>query len=299
MASYTFTPEAYHVYNEFDKQGLLLDLPRLEEEFNPAYKQRLFDVFVNRSDSTYRGLINGITRRLGLRIIDCMSIVPRTDSDENPLLPMPAVVFEETKCYLYRNYSTGDLLLTLDRWEQSGGVWDLLELADSINATGYFTATILEGATSGDRSLTIFDQSSVGSILHEDITGQGVRIVLENKNLIEGTVTVDSPTLTRKVQNQSQLVYGGDYLIDLENGIIFTVSATSPGSYIRYQYRNDEFVAQSSPVILHNLQSDDFKTKMFEQVTVEDGDLTNGRPTPLGADIINELLSVYPTNWGV
>jgi len=297
VANYTGTPVCYAVYNIFDKQGLLLDLPRLEEEFNPAYKQRLFDVFVNRSDSTHRGLINGITRRLGLKIIDCMKIIPRTDIDGISLLSMPAVVFEETKCYLYSNYSTGELLATLDRWEASDNAWSLEGLAEEINDTGYFTATILDDAVDEDRSLTIFDQSSIGLVTQEDITGQGIRVILEHNNLIEGTVAVRSPTLTRKVQTQVQLVNSGDYLVNLEDGIIFSVAAPSPGSFVRYQYRDDEFIAQSSPVILHNLQSDDFKTKMFEQIAIEGGQV-DGRPTAFGADVISELLSVYGTHWG-
>jgi len=298
VTRYTLTPVVHHVFNEFDKQGLLLDLPRLEEEHNVEYKQRLFDVFVNRSDSTHRGLINGITRRLGLRIINCMQIVPRTDDDGNILLPMPAVVFDETKCYLYNDYRTGDLLATFDRWEKSSGTWDLLGLADRINTTGYYTATILEDAVDGDRSMTIFNQSSIGLVPYENISGKGSRIVLENSNLIEGSVMVRGQNMTRRVENEEDLRYSGDYLVNLEDGIIYTVGAPSAGSSVRYQYRDDEFVALASPVILHNLQSDDFKTKMFEPVDTGDDIYSNGRPTALGADIINELLSVYATNWG-
>ena len=297
MASYVLTPTAYHVFNEFDKQGLLLDLPRLEEERNFEYKQRLMDVFVHRSDSTHQGLINGITRRLGLKIIDCMSIVPVVDGDGAPLLAMPGVVFKETKCYLYSDYRTKELLTTIDRWDIDGGAWDLLNLANRINETTYFIATLLDDAVDGDRAMTVFDQSSIKIIDWEDIGGKGSRIVLDNNNLIEGTITISSPNLTRRVQVDTDLTQDGDYYIDVENGIIFSVGAPVSGSAVRYMCRDDNFVAQASPVILHNLQSDDFKTKMFEQIQSEDG-LVNGRPNAFGADIINELLSVYPTNWG-
>lgn len=297
MANYTLTPVAYHVFNELDKQGILLDLPRLEEERNHEYKQRLMDVFVHRSDSTHMGLIHGITRRLGLKIINCMRIVPVLDGSGVPVLPMPAVVFKETKCYLYSDYRTKTLLTTIDRWERSEDAWDLLGLMNKINNTACFVATILDDAVDGDRSMTIFDQSSIRIVEREEIGGKGSRIVLDYGNLISGSVTVSSPNLTRRVQLEEDLVHSGDYLVDMENGIIFSTAAPISGSAVRYMSRNDEFIVQSSPVILHNLQSDDFKTKMFEQVQSDDG-MVNGRPNALGADIINELLSVYATNWG-
>jgi hypothetical protein len=37
---------------------------------------------------------------------------------------------------------------------------------------------------------------------------------------------------------------------------------------------------------------------MFEQELDDDGTYSNSVPTLLGADIINELLSVFSTSWG-
>jgi len=50
-----------------DEHGLLLDTERILEESLHAYKLRLLDVNANRANSTYNGLINGITRELGLQ----------------------------------------------------------------------------------------------------------------------------------------------------------------------------------------------------------------------------------------
>ena len=60
---------------------------------------------------------------------------------------------------------------------------------------------------------------------------------------------------------------------------------------------NDTYRVLSSPVIIHNIQSEDFRTKMFEQMTLN-GVITNGAVTPLGAELINELLSVFPAGYG-
>lgn len=57
----------HHVWNFFDEFGLLLDTPRLPEEVNAKYKERLLDVFKNESNSTRTGLVNGIAREVGIR----------------------------------------------------------------------------------------------------------------------------------------------------------------------------------------------------------------------------------------
>jgi len=62
----TKTPEIYNVWNAFDELGLLLSLQRNPGEKNVGYKARLEDVGVNPGNSTYTGLINGISRELGV-----------------------------------------------------------------------------------------------------------------------------------------------------------------------------------------------------------------------------------------
>jgi hypothetical protein len=59
-------PQIYNVWNCFDEFGLLLGLPRIPGEKNRAYKARLLDVYVHPANSTYQGLINGISRELGI-----------------------------------------------------------------------------------------------------------------------------------------------------------------------------------------------------------------------------------------
>ena len=55
------------VWNFFDEFGLLLSTPRLGYESNEDYKLRLLDVFIHPSNTTKIGLLNGISRELGLR----------------------------------------------------------------------------------------------------------------------------------------------------------------------------------------------------------------------------------------
>ena len=107
MAILTLIPEAHKVYNELDKFGLLLGLERLENEKNAAYKRRLLDVFVNRAGSTYRGLVNGITRELGLDIFEAFTIEPkRSPSTGNTIGSNPVVIFNETRCRVFSDYTS-------------------------------------------------------------------------------------------------------------------------------------------------------------------------------------------------
>lgn len=287
MARTTYTPQIWTVFNEFDRHGLLLGLKRLKEERNASYKWRLLDVFVRRANSTYLGLIYGVTRELGLEVTEALQIIP--DSS----LAFPAVVFKDTKCTLYSNYITETVIEEFDRFEVDGGSFTIQELVDNINATGLFTATILD-SIAGDRAMTIFNQTSLEQIVAEELSGKGSRIKLDHENLVENTVSISSANLIERVQSELELTSAGRYYIDLEHGIILTTVAPEPGSAIRYKWRNDNFIVSASPVIIHNLQSEGFKPKIFEQLDDE----TYGLPTTLGADQINELLSVFPAGWG-
>ena len=113
----TYTPSLHQVWNELDEFGLLLDLPRIEGERNPSYKQRLFDVFVNRASSSYRGLINGITRELGLSLYHAMTVTPVLNPDGTTIGTNPAISFDETRCYVYSDWtdSSSGLVDTIDR----------------------------------------------------------------------------------------------------------------------------------------------------------------------------------------
>lgn len=57
----------HHVWNFFDEFGMLVDCKRLQGEVNYDYKNRILDVFRNVSNSSRKGLLNGIARELGMR----------------------------------------------------------------------------------------------------------------------------------------------------------------------------------------------------------------------------------------
>lgn len=299
MVQYTFTPQSNSVFNELDQLGLLLGLPRLEDEKNHSYKARLMDVFVNRASSTYRGLINGITRELGYSIFDAISIVTNRDSADRAIGTYSAVVFSDIYCTIYSNYLDGDkgIYRQIDRMDPYGEGYSLRELVAAINEGPYFTATVIEGVDASRRSMNIFNQSTVQLVTNEDINKAGSVVKLANEDLLPDSVAVRSDTLTSRVSNQVDLRNSGQYYLDYDKGIIYSYSSPSPGSVIRYKYRDENYTTLASPVILHSLQSEEFQKKMFEQVFTED-EYVHGLPTELGADLINELMSIFASSFG-
>lgn len=290
-----FNPIPHQIFNEIDQHGLLLGLKRLKNERNPEFKKRILDVMVHRAGSTYLNLIYGITRELGLQIQDTLIINVLLDGNGIPLGgAAPAVVFQDTKCYLYSDYSDLTLLATLDRFD-STETFTLTQLKTDIEATGAFEVEILTNPN--QRAMTLFNQSSANIVYQEDISDKGNKIKLAHSNLIFGTATIESPNLI-VLANSATNLKSGEYFIDLQAGIIYSAQIPAPGSRIRYQYLSWENTFQSSPIIIHDLQSLDFKTKLFETVVNNNNETSLGKATILGGEIINELLSLYPTNYG-
>lgn len=56
----------HHIWNVFDEFGMLLGVYRLPGERNEGFKNRILDVFKNPGGSTKQGLINGLSRELGI-----------------------------------------------------------------------------------------------------------------------------------------------------------------------------------------------------------------------------------------
>jgi hypothetical protein len=299
MTEYILSPVENPVFNPLDSLGLLLGTPRLEHETNIIYKQRLLDVFVHRSNSSYLGLIYGITREFGLSLYEAITIVPVMNGDV-PLGNNPAVLFEETKCYIYSDITNEDsgLISTLDRFDANGGYFTLNELITGINNSGYFTATLRSGVDGTRRSMQIYNQGTTTLVSSESISGSGAIITLDNTKLISNTISLSSNVLTERVYSSVLLTKTNQYYIDTVNGIIYCGTIPERGALIRYKYRNDNYIVMASPIIIHNLQSIDFQTKMFEQVLQQDNSTADGMTTILGAELVNELLSVFPLVMG-
>lgn len=287
---------AQSVFNELDEIGLLLGQPRLPRERNPEYKQRLAGVFAQRANSTYKGLINSITRGVGLEIFKAMTVTP-LESGGAFVATDPAVIINQTKVYLYEDFENEVLDRTIDRYDRDEAYF-LGELVAAIDASPYFSATIEDGVDEYTRSMTVLNQSS-HVIVTDETAPIATRFQLENNNIVPGTIYFsDRIIFNQLVATEGEVDAVGKFWVDHKNGVVKVFEAPIPDTTVRYKYVRSPMVCKASPVIIHNMQDDDFKVKLFEQVLTDAGTFENGLVTSLGADIINELLSVYPLYWG-
>jgi len=307
MTIYNFSEEdivEHNVFNELDSQGLALSLSRLTGERNAEYKQRLLDVFTHKANSSYTGLIYGITRELGLSLKKEFTITPTNPT----LFPNAAIAFKDVRCCIYPDYyGSPETVTEIDRYTLAlNSGYTLKELKDKIQAVRYdssgtptqlFTVTEEVGIDLSQRSATIFDQDSVLEEKRESMSSHGKTISLKHTGVFKDSEYIYSNKLKTKITDENATLKENEYRINYSTGTIECYEAPGDGSYISYFYRNDDFEIFSSPVIINNLQNAEFRKKMFYQILQDDGSYENGRPTFFGADIINELYSVYPTTY--
>lgn len=296
-------PTQGSVYNEYDDFGLLVGLDRLPGEKNAAFKGRLTDAFSHRANSTYLGMIYGVTRELNLSLFKPFRLRPRVTSNMfNTVNP----VFEFIGPFLnlWSNKAAGTLEMEIDIYNQTGPCYTIGELFAYINANSTtFIADQLDTTHQYDRSMTIINQTNVQNFI--DPVHQTDRFTLSQPGTDGGAIQLDNLMFTDKTAFISRqttfnaVTDDGDWYINQYTGDINVHVIPAIGTLVKYKYikYNKSFLV-ASPVIIHNIQNPNFERLMFEQKLADDGKYYNGVPTEFGSDIVNELLSVFPLNYG-
>jgi hypothetical protein len=298
--SETLTPEAVNVVNTFDYIGLLLGLPRLPAEDNPTYRKRLWDVYVHLANSTEQGLINGITRELGLDRFDAIKI-SSSSSDS------PRVIIKDTTIELYSNWSVDDygntsstLEATIDIYSKDSDAYFLPGLISAINATTSFSAIAVDTVDTDTLSATLIPTDSRIWVDSETIYPVK-RQKLDYTPIIPGTVRFTfggQDIFTTEQDSEGAVTSAGDYYIDYTNGYLISYSIPKRTTSVRYMYDQLPITVEGSPVILHEFGSEDFLDKNFEQIQQPDGTYIDGLPDADMVDTIQELFAAAPTLWG-
>jgi hypothetical protein len=285
-------------HNQFDEHGLLVSLDRLREEKNWEYKRRILDVFSHQANSSYRGMIHGITRGLGLSLFQPIVIWMKLDPVTSRFAaPDPYVKFDGIYLHLYSDFAN-DELVTINRFQPGGNYEHITRLVDVINTSFYFGASIEPEIDPYTRSMTIMNQSN--RVRFGEFVQASTKFRLEKDKLVQGSVQFGETVYFKsEVASENYLSRRGDYYIDYWNGIVSVYTPPAIETVIHYEYTEQDFKPWASPVILHSISDENFGAAMFDQILQDDGTLAHGLPTRLGSDVINELLGVTPMYWGV
>jgi hypothetical protein len=289
------TPAPRNIFNQFDELGLIIGLPRLTGEKNIDYKRRLFDVYRHKASSTYTGLINGITREFGSEMAKSVVIRARRDLGGSTIGANPVIELSGPQVLIWKDKRVDTTpYKIIDRFNMT--IWDLIVQIDN---TPYFSAALYNGDINKfDRAMTLINVSSLRTQFFESIPST-TRFYLKNSNVLNNSwFWTDDLAFKTKVASAELVLSEGQYYLDKTTGLVTTFTSPEPASSVRYQYITDPLEVFASPIILHNIQSESFKKVMFDQILQDDGTYTHGMLTQLGADLVNELISVYPMYYG-
>lgn len=303
IRTFTITPEAVNTPNAFDYFGMLLGLPRIQGEKNPAYRKRLWDVYVHRAGPSQEGLINGITRELGLKQYDALTV-----SYTGPSTNSPRVIVRDVQIELYSNWNLVDESVSsntldgeaIDTYSKSSDGYYIGGLIEEINSSSYFTAAIVNGVSEKALSACLVDQDS-RKWQEAELLESFYRNTLEYRDIISGSLTFSAAGrdvfVDQKASEDSVLV-SGDYYIDYDNSILISQDLPPEDTICRYMYDELPLTLTASPVILHEFGSSYFRSKVFEQILQSDGTYKDGLPLDAAIRYINELLSARGMLWG-
>ena len=286
-------PISKEIFGPLDEAGLVLGLKRIPGEESQDYKRRIKDVFVHRSNSTYRGLINGITREIGLSFTKPIRIWLRRNSN-GTVGRNPAVEFNGPQVRVWGDFKQdANPELTINRWNMT-----IADLVDAIDASAYVACHQLVSEASLDRAMTVINQNTYLQVESEHLKNTTVN-QLEQTGLVRDSVFFrHTDSFVTSVGSPTSVNSTGEYHIDYISGIVFSNDLPGERASVRYQYLKDPFDLEASPVIINATHEELFKQQIFHQITLEDGSTVHGLPTRLGTDIISELHSNKNLLWG-
>lgn len=292
------------VWGPLDEIGLLLDLKRLPGERNHDYRTRLFRVFTRRTDSTYQGLLNGITYELGLGFDNVLTLTFTGSSDLQP-----RVMVQDGILTLYSNYVGDDdfTLIQINNEPQLNlreeGANELSELITLINSTGSFTAALVDDPPSVEWSYCLVNFDTNVWVNDETIPSS-TRFTLENPLINDGMFFFGERKVFKRLRtSEGAMSQPGDFYIDIATGEVTTTSLPSGEGTVRYQYRDLPKTLESSPISIGYIGSRDLQRYFFTQLEVRLFDTPleryiNNIPNDQGVEIINELFRASKNYWG-
>jgi len=284
---------ANYVRTGLDNLGLLLDLPRLPEEDNASYRARIEGVFARPGSSTYSGLANAIGRELGLIPKEALTI---TCTSADPTAN-PQIILANQTLNLYVRPGVLEA-----RWFlRTTSVQTIAALAENINATTNFTATVSSQCSGNELSLGLQQQNSQNWVIDE-IVPPSVAFHLRHAPVVPGTVVFEEELVFQRYN--TSLAKPGDFSLDPATGLVRTVLLPNGISRVAYIYQQNTITLLHSPLGFLNLNSQEARQWFFTTLPKDVWStplesLSPALPHPFMQRIIDELIKNCPTQWGL
>lgn len=311
------------IYNHLDDLGLLVDVNRLPEEKNASLKHRIKDAGVHRSNATYNGLINAITRDLNLRRETILRVKLR---DDIPTNTYPRIIFGPAWVVIWSNlqYVKNAISGTLDLESSIVHVFDMYEkqentsltsvyylkdLVEAINNTNYYTIQWIGSSKEKYESVPtrqLINNVSDEFIYTEFIPGS-LKFKLKNKNIMPGSVFFSESQIFQNERDIALIpelnpslynIYEGDYIIDYNTGLIQTVNLPSGNGHCFYIKRKTNFLLEISEASILDYSDESVKSQFFDQILLDNNETMSILPKRSHIEHIEELISVAPSYWG-
>ena len=290
--------------NSADHFGGLLSLPRLSGETNTEYIARIRDVMSNPANSTYKGLLNGITRDLGLEREPAIRVTAKA----SPAGGADKIRFyiDEKEAIIYTEW----VPITL----QESGIVPTVEiqtelddmtigkLVDWINTSGNYEAEAIGDTSKAASHLAIGDSR----FLYKDqIPGQEI-MTLRYENIIPDSLAFPpQEELSIELEEGSALTMKGQYYVDYSAGRIFAHTPPPEDVEFTYTVNSKDFLLTWFPVKITSFTSEGGQNLFFNQVerefyTSEITRYVNGLPTNEAYGIMRKILTAgkFPQFWG-
>jgi len=295
------------VFNQLDEWGISLGLIRLPGEGNKDYKARLLDVFAHRANSTFIGLIHGLTRELGFEIYDALEI-NYTGSNGNAGV-------EVAGCYLklWTDWRvTLAASINMMQYETPlvpTRVLYYYEVVNAINAVPDWSASLQQAGADYWPASQMYEQANhvivpselVPSMPHFTLKHYPVKDYTPPLTSYAPIYFSDIETFNpqQKKTDAASVTQRGDWYLDATNGVVYSYEV-SAGSTVRYQYIEWPFTLKASPVEVYDLMDSDSLNLLFKEEAIADGTFNPTDLTALGLDVNNELKSIgSAVIWGI
>ena len=308
ITTFNGIPQRLQTATPLDLVAELINIHRLPGESLASFKERVLDVYVHPSNSSYVGLYNGIARELGVANYTGGIVIDVTRDGDG----VPDSVTERCTAEVSNKY------LTLKPDGDSGDVlqFDLHSRTDSFFLTDLlsninndtsipFEVTTWGTATNWTKSQYLKKISSLqienlnfgDSKLHTlyDSIPYGGGWIMDVLPSVESGIVQEASGISSSEEAVTDL-NGAQYWIPDFERHFYTGEFATGTAYVQWQ--KFPLVIPVSGVSIAEYRDEEFLLLVSENQTAVDSSTTLGIPNVQGADYINELLSVVPMYWG-